>query len=226
MRSCACTLFILSFFVCGTLEGMFGMAAAMAVLCCAHPSVLGVAHASKCAKCAATMCAILGMFHLTILSFFAFAVMPEVPQAVQASCANGATPESFYESLSMGLAPHAGAHPPHPHEGHAHDGHPHHPVAFPTTSKDAAYVVGNVATHASRKLTEVYQVIVMGEVEVAPPPVDAHCEKVAHFFDETAPILLLLIALMQFCLILASLNLSKAAGRLILAARARGVRNM
>merc|ERR1711988_1841892 len=49
--------------------------------------------------------------------------------------------------------------------------------------------------------------------------VDAHCEKVAHFFDETAPILLLLIALMQFCLILASLNLSKAAGRLILAAR-------
>ena len=53
LRASAFSLLLLSFFFCGTLEGMFGLIAAASVLCCAAPGSLSTAYAARCTRIAA-----------------------------------------------------------------------------------------------------------------------------------------------------------------------------
>ena len=196
------------------------MTAAFAILCCSHPSSVGVAHASKCAKFAATVCTVLAIFHLMLLAVFSVAVLPEVPDAVGNHCAKEMAPsESFYNLV--GMADEA----PHKHGGNHAGAHPAAaPPAYSTES--AAIVVTSVATHASRKLEEVYQVVVVGEAAPEAASLATHCARVAQFFDEAAPVIVLFVALVQLCLALAASNLVKAANHLLVVARTRGVRGI
>jgi len=85
LRSAAFSLLLISFLFCGTLEGLFGMAAAVSVLCCAAPGSLGTAYAARCTRIAAIICAALALGQLLVLSTFSF-VVPHMPDAVANMC--------------------------------------------------------------------------------------------------------------------------------------------
>lgn len=102
VRSSACWLLFFSMMFCGTLEGMCGLFAAAAVLCCAAPGSLGTAYASRCSKTLATITAVLALFHLLALSTFSFVVLPEVPHTVAHMCA---AKEAQLAKMEHGTAP-------------------------------------------------------------------------------------------------------------------------
>merc|ERR1719183_3441294 len=82
LRSSATTLLLISIFFCGSLEGIFGLLAATGVLCCAAPGSLGTAYAARCTRLLAIVSAALAFTHGMCLATFAFAVLPEMPAAL------------------------------------------------------------------------------------------------------------------------------------------------
>jgi len=107
VRRCAFSLLMFSIFNLCSLEGIFGMVAACGVLCCAAPGSLGVAYAARCARISATIAAGLALSHVVVLSMVSFAVLPEMPHALDRAC-EGATPASPF-ALHMLTDKHAAA---------------------------------------------------------------------------------------------------------------------
>lgn len=212
LKAAATGLLLISILMCGSLEGLFGMFAAMGVLCCAAPGTLGTAHASRCTKICAMICAGLALGQLFCLAAVTV-VMPALPAHMYDACEHlAAPPEAMKAHKVAGMEMEVVK---------AQDGSVPSPAMVPEP-KGAAIVTTDhpmtvaIITTAARRLQE-----------VAPESMSKiKCEKVEHFMVEIAPFLLLGAMVMETCLFLAALRTVKAAATLMRAARAYGANGM
>lgn len=204
VRSAACLLFAMSLFMCGSLEGLFGLIAASSILFCAAPGSLGVAYASRCARIAAVIAASIGIMHLFALAAVSLAVLPSMPAAAQELCTREAQLHPDAPALKL-VAPDV-----------APDwvGASNAPVATPPSSST---MIASVASAAARKLEEV--MLADGE---SPASEAAHCARIGRFFQEMAPTLLLGCATIEACLVFAALRLAYACAAMVRVARQMG----
>jgi len=206
LRSSAFTLLLFSLLFMGTLEGMFGLIAAVGVLCCAAPGSLGTAHAARCTKICAIICATVSLMHIFCLSAFSVMVLPEMPHAFADACrdAQMEAPAPLKAKLTDMLVS-SSAGPATSSTGSVE-------VVALTSSSSASAIVATVTSAATRRLQEV------GVVSSA----DAPCLRAERAFADAAPTLLLCAVLVETALFFSAISTAKAAGRLIAAARSFG----
>lgn len=224
LRANATILLLFSVLFMGSLEGMFGMIAAIGLLCCAAPGPLGAAAAARCTRIMATVCATFALMHILCLSFFAVAVLPEMPHAFHHACA-----EAHHPPLADKMALAAPAHQQAPPEGPAHFvGHlvvrtfvaaPHHEEGAPENisqgPRPSAMFFATVATTAHRRLQE----FAYGEPADMDEP---SCLKTERLFAQAAPVFLVAAIFVELGLFIAAINTAKAAARLVYTARKSG----
>lgn len=210
LRGAAMGLLLFSCLFIGTLEGLFGLIAAAGVLCCAAPGSLGTAYAARCTRITATISATISLMHLMCLTMFAFAVLPEMPHAIEHACgadkmvipADGAMPRGaipeptgFAHMVSAGLAARVS-------DAVAT------PASVELTPSASATFVANIATTAARRLQDVSH--------------EAACMRTKEIFANAVPSFVFVAALVEMGLFLSAMSTAKAATRIVVAARRYG----
>jgi len=233
LRSAALPLLFFSILFMGSLEGMFGLAAAMGILCCSAPGSLGLAYSARCARVNALIAATIALMHIFCLSGFALFILPDMPHAFRHVCADA-------HHDKMGMMP--------PHDHHALLGgdhgmmagpHDHAAIAAPPTAAvdQGTYVVAMdvqvdgyeldgemelppssatfVATMVSGAARRLQEVDLLHQDTPA-------CARAERAFAQAAPSFILAAALIEFGLFLSAITVAKHSARLVLAARSYG----
>lgn len=218
LKSAAFSLLFFSLFFIGSLEGLFGLVAAMGVLCCSAPGSLGTAYAARCTRIMAMVAASLALIHIFCLSAFSLVVMPNMPHAFHHVCAQEASVAAPQAAghITSGLASVA---------PRAEDVAPivatqDSPIVAtqvaPVSAPPAhAVFVATISTAAARRL----QALVAAP---APETEMEHCERAERAFSRAVPSFLLLAMIIECGLFFSALRTVKAATRLLVAARTYG----
>lgn len=85
----------------------------------------------------------------------------------------------------------------------------------------AAQFVAGTSIHAARKLEQVVAVVTRVS-SFQPAPLSDHCAKVARFYADAAPLVMLMAGLVEFCLFLSAMTLARRAAHLVRVARDSG----
>jgi len=211
LRASAFSLLLLSFFFCGTLEGMFGLIAAASVLCCAAPGSLGTAYAARCTRIAAIVCAALALGEILMLGTLSMMV-PHVPEAVQKMC-DGVPPPPAAHLAAAPQQHHA--------EPPAHAPMRTYELEFealtiPATAKEGAHTFVAIAVAGARRLQAV------APSSVALTPDEVKCARAQAFATDVLPYLVVLGMFAEFCLFAVAMTTARRALDLVLLARRSG----
>lgn len=247
LKAAATGLLLISILMCGSLEGLFGMFAAMGVLCCAAPGTLGTAVRAR--SRATPLSSPSARFPLSAERPLTTLPPAGAPQYASRCtkicamiCAGLALGQLFCLAAVTVVMPALPAHmydacehlaaPPEAMKAHkvagmemevvkAQDGSVPSPAMVPEP-KGAAIVTTDHPMTVAIITTAARRL-----QEVAPESMSKiKCEKVEHFMVEIAPLLLLGAMVMETCLFLAALRTVKAAATLMRAARAYGANGM
>lgn len=223
LRASAVSLMIISFLFCGSLEGFFGMVAAMSVLCCAAPGALGTVRTARAVRIAAVLCAAFALGQCVWLTALSF-MMPHMPEAVGKACFDSITspppPTPFKPTAIM----------PVPAETVPEDLMPVVPgqkviehtysfsfeaVSVPATSKEAAHTFVAIFAAGARRLQAAMPVEIDPEV--------LRCERAQQFVADVLPLMVLTGMIGELCLFIIAMKTARRALELLLLARRAGV---
>lgn len=204
LKSSATVLLLVSIFFCGSLEGLFGIMAAMSVLCCAAPGSLGTAYAARCTKILAIVCAVIALSQLVALTAVSI-MMPTMPHHIAEAC------DELNAHAVEDKTPMLDAVP-------AQDGAVGSPALVPESSYGEQQPV-----HTSQVLVTVIAAASRRLQQVAPETVkEIRCERAQAFVANVAPFLLLGAMIVETLMFMSALSTIKAATNLLKAARRYG----